>query len=97
MLNVVHINCYQEIILQFFRRYRYWFSITQLLARARKEEAWPWTEEYIYRGDMERSFLRHLFEVDPHLNFDSKVKEKIIVLQVHITYIQIKKNPVCYG
>ena len=48
---------------------RYWWSVSQLLARVTAEggEWWPWTREYVQQGDMERSFLRHLITVDTQL------------------------------
>lgn len=74
---------------------RYWYSVSQLLVRGRSEEAWPWTEEYITRGDLERSFLQYLFDVDPHLNFDMEVKNKLIVLQFSFGLLQDNFETIC--
>ena len=53
--------------------------MSYLISRATIEQSWPWTVDYVQSGDMERSFLRHLLDVDPHL---SDNKDKLIVMQV---------------
>ena len=51
------------------------------MTKARFEQWWPWTEEHVCTGDMERSFLRHLFHTDPHLS-SLGGQDKVIILQV---------------
>ena len=42
--------------------WRYWLSVRQLLSCVSFDTWWPWTEDHIVSGDMERSFLHYLLE-----------------------------------
>ena len=42
--------------------WRYWLSVRQLLNCVTFDTWWPWTEDHITTGDMERSFLHYLLE-----------------------------------
>ena len=42
--------------------WRYWLSVRQLLSCVTFDTWWPWTEDHITTGDMERSFLHYLLE-----------------------------------
>ena len=60
--------------------WRYWCSLKQLLRRVTYDTWWPWTEDHIVTGDMERSFLHYL--LDNHHRPTSKVDPPIFVMQV---------------
>lgn len=42
--------------------WRYWLSVKQLLNCVSCDSWWPWTEDHIMAGDMERSFLHYLLD-----------------------------------
>ena len=42
--------------------WRYWLSLRQLMNCVTCDSWWPWTEDHIVTGDMERSFLHYLLE-----------------------------------
>ena len=68
---------------------RYWVSIGELLERVRGGgEWWPWTVDHVLTGDMERSYLAHLLEVDSHLSALGG-QESILVLHVSCCVGQI--------
>ena len=46
--------------------WRYWLSLRQLLNCVTYDSWWPWTEDHIITGDMERSFLYYLLEQHDH-------------------------------
>jgi hypothetical protein len=73
---------------------RYWLSISHLMARACEEDMWPWNCDHVLSGDMERSFLRHLMEVDDHLSVIGKHID-IVVLQYSFGIIKHTFNDVC--
>ena len=60
--------------------WRYWCSLKKLLERVTYNTWWPWTEDHIVTGDMERSFLHYL--LDNHHRPTSKVDPPIFVIQV---------------
>jgi len=60
--------------------WRYWCSLKQLLRRVAYDTWWPWTEDHIVTGDMERSFLHYL--LDNYHRPSSKIDPPIFVVQV---------------
>ena len=58
--------------------WQYWLSVKQLLGRVSFDTWWPWTEDHIVTGDMERSFLHYLLDQHHPTNSDPP----ILVLQV---------------
>lgn len=65
--------------------WRYWLSLRQLLNCVTYESWWPWTEDHIMNGDMERSFLHYLLE-QHHSSACSD--PPILVMQYAYGYIQ---------
>jgi len=73
--------------------WRYWLSVRQLLSCVTYDTWWPWTEDHIVSGDMERSFLHYLLE--KHHHSTSHSDPPIFVMQVyksHYMYLCILKN-----
>lgn len=60
--------------------WRYWLSVRQLLNCVTDDSWWPWTEDHIVTGDMERSFLHYLLEQHPTTQLDPP----ILVMQVRL-------------
>ena len=63
--------------------WRYWLSVRQLLDCVTFDTWWPWTEDHIVTGDMERSFLHYLLEQHHPATSDPS----ILVMQVISLYI----------
>lgn len=60
--------------------WRYWLSLKQLMNCVTPDTWWPWTEDHIVTGDMERSFLHYL--LDSHYHPRSRSELPIHVIQV---------------
>lgn len=68
--------------------WRYWLSVKQLLSCVTHDTWWPWTEDHIVSGDMERSFLHYL--LDQHHPSPTCSDPPILVMQVkHCMHIFI--------
>ena len=64
------------------------------MVKASVDDWWPWTEDYIYTGDMERSFLRYLLSADSHID-SVQGEDKIVVMQVRSScwnLVEIRKS-----
>ena len=63
--------------------WQYWLSVKQLLGCVSFDTWWPWTEDHIATGDMERNFLHYLLDQYHPANSDPP----ILVLQVMLINI----------